>query len=74
MPHVVIKHFPADLTESRSQELVAALTAAVTQAFEVGGGAVSIALEPVARQDWDELVYQPEIVQRQELLLKKPNY
>lgn len=74
MPHVSIKHFPVELSEARSAELIEAVTAAVTRAFEVEEAVVSIALEPVPAQVWNETVYQPEIVQRQAFLRKTPNY
>lgn len=74
MPHVNIKHFPAPLDEQRSSELVAAITEAVTRAFGCDEGVVSIALEPVDPQAWQDEVYAPEIVERKELLHKTPSY
>jgi 4-oxalocrotonate tautomerase len=46
----------------------------VTEAFGVPEGAVSIALEPVAAEAWQEQVYGPEITRRSSLLCKAPNY
>ncbi len=74
MPHVNIKHFPKPLTGEQSSELVAAVTAAVTKAFGCDDGVVSIALEPVGQQEWQDRVYGPEIVERKELLHKTPSY
>jgi 4-oxalocrotonate tautomerase len=74
VPHVNIKHFPAPLTDEQTSALVAAITRAVTGAFGCEEGVVSIALEPVPRQAWQERVYAPEIVQRKDLLHKTPNY
>ncbi|HKS46133.1 MAG TPA: tautomerase family protein [Amycolatopsis sp.] len=74
MPHVNIKHFPAPLSAERESELVAAVSSAVARAFDLDEGVVSVALEPVAREVWHERVYQPEIVNRKELLRKSPNY
>lgn len=74
MPHVNIKHFPASLCEEQQAELVAALTAAVHSAFGCDEGVISIALEPVDEDAWNERVYVPEIVGRKELLCKTPNY
>ncbi|RBQ14583.1 hypothetical protein DP939_39800 [Spongiactinospora rosea] len=74
MPHITIKHFPADLTQEQEDTLLAKVTDAVTGAFGVGEGVVSIALEPVAPEAWDEQVYQPEIAGRRHLLRKKPSY
>jgi 4-oxalocrotonate tautomerase len=74
MPHVNIKHFPAPLTDRQEADLIDTVTAAVTQAFGVDEGVVSVALEPVDPGAWDERVYQPEIVKRQALLRKAPSY
>ncbi|WP_434389954.1 tautomerase PptA [Melittangium boletus] len=74
MPHVNIKHFPAELSEEQRARLAEAITQAVTSALGCRDGAVSIALEPVAKDVWNEQVYVPEIVNRKHLLCKIPNY
>lgn len=74
VPHVNIKHFPVELPEQRQQELVAAVTAAVREAFGCAEDVISIALEPVDKDVWSDRVYQPEIVGRKDLLRKVPNY
>jgi 4-oxalocrotonate tautomerase len=74
MPHVHIKHFPALLSPEKQGRLVAALTEAITEALGCPEGVVSIALEPVDKDDWNEQVYVPEIVGRKELLIKQPSY
>jgi 4-oxalocrotonate tautomerase len=72
MPHVTIRHFPQELDAARRTALVAAVTDAVTTAFGVDEGVVSIALEPVDAADWQRQVHTPEIVGRAELLVKAP--
>ena len=74
MPHITIKHFPHDLTDQQKEDLAASLTAIVTWEFAVPASAVSIALEPVAQDDWNETVYEPEITGRSHLLIKAPDY
>ncbi|XXZ37767.1 amino acid adenylation domain-containing protein [Sorangium sp. So ce327] len=74
MPHVNIKHFPVSLSEQQQADLVAAITHAVRSAFRCNEEAISIALEPVERADWNEQVYLPQIVKRKELLCKAPKY
>ena len=74
MPHVNIKHFPVSLSEEKQSELVAAVTKAVKSAFGCDEGVISIALEPVEKEVWNERVYTPEIVNRKNLLRKPPNY
>ncbi|WP_055477902.1 tautomerase family protein [Sphaerimonospora mesophila] len=74
MPHVSIRHFPAELTPEQESSLVAAVTRAVKDAFGCDEGVVSIALEAVEPDVWNEQVYLPEIVARSHLLRKTPNY
>lgn len=71
MPHVNVKHFPADLGDER---LAIGLTAVVTECFPTYDDAVSIALEPVPPSDWQGGVYEPEILGRADLLIKAPRY
>lgn len=74
MPHVHIKHFPHDFTDEQKQRLAEAVTEVVVDHFGTYDGAVSIALEPVPADDWDEAVTVPDVQGRAHLLIKKPNY
>ncbi|MEV0188066.1 amino acid adenylation domain-containing protein [Kitasatospora purpeofusca] len=74
MPHVNIKHFPMELSDTQQAELLAAVTKAVTDAFGCDEGVVSIAVESVAEENWTEQVYIPEIVNRRDILGKVPDY
>ncbi|MGW6640266.1 amino acid adenylation domain-containing protein [Streptomyces cyaneofuscatus] len=74
VPHVNIKFFPVPLSEDQRSELVEAVTRAVKSAFRCDEGVISVALEPVEKEVWNERVYLPEIVQRKDLLHKTPNY
>jgi amino acid adenylation domain-containing protein len=74
VPHLNIKHFPKNLDETVRAQLVEELTEAVSRAFECPVGVISIALEPVTEQDWAAKVYEPEIIERQGLLAKAPEY
>lgn len=74
MPHVNIKHFPVEITEQQEAELVATISSAVSSALGCDEGVISIALEPVDPDAWNEQVYVPEIVDRKNLLRKIPNY
>lgn len=74
MPHINIKHFPVDISESQQAQLVASITQAVKTAFKCDEGVISIALEPVDKEAWNERVYVPEIVNGKPLLRKTPNY
>ncbi|WP_326826265.1 tautomerase family protein [Streptosporangium sp. NBC_01639] len=74
MPHVNIKYFPLPLSGEQESALVAAVSGAVRDAFGCDEGVISIALEPVAEEEWNGRVYVPEIVERGHLLRKTPNY
>ena len=74
MPHVNIKHFPAELGIEARAKLIAVLTDAIAGAFKCPPGVVSIALEPVAPEAWRDRVYAPEIQERAALLCKRPEY
>ncbi len=74
MPHISIKYFPVPLGPDEKSELVTAVTHAVTTALRCDEGVVSVALEPVEPEAWNERVYVPEIVDRAHLLCKRPNY
>lgn len=74
MPHVNIKTFPASLTTEQRTELADAVTTAIMKAFGCPDRVVSIAVETVAAEDWTDRVYQPEVLDRPDTLIKTPNY
>lgn len=74
MPHVNIKYFPVPLSYQQQTDLVKAITAAVQNAFHCDEKIISIALEPVEKDAWNDRVYVPEIVNRKDLLRKAPSY
>jgi thioesterase domain-containing protein/phenylpyruvate tautomerase PptA (4-oxalocrotonate tautomerase family)/acyl carrier protein len=74
MPHVNIKYFSAPLSYQQQTDLVNGITAAVKTAFHCDEKVISIALEPVEQDAWNERVYVPEILNRKGLLRKVPNY
>ncbi|PSH62187.1 amino acid adenylation domain-containing protein [Phyllobacterium sophorae] len=74
MPHISVKHFPAHIDEGRRKILADELASAVIKAFGCAPNVVSVALEPVEKDNWDALVYQPEIIGRQKFLVREPNY
>lgn len=74
MPHVNIKHFPVTINVEAQHRLIATLIEALQAAFGCTEEAISIAMEPIAKDAWAELVYRPEILERAHLLRKHPNY
>lgn len=74
MPHVIIKHFAATLTAEQHSTLSEAITQSVTQAFGCSPHAVSIALRPVAPDDWHSSVFVQDIQTHPQELIKSPDY
>ncbi len=74
MPHIHIKYFPVGLTQEVIETLVSHLNQVVGQAFNCSEGVISIALEPITPESWQAQGYQPEIINRSALLVKRPNY
>jgi 4-oxalocrotonate tautomerase len=73
MPHININHLPS-LTEEQHIALAKSITEAVTNVVGCDAGVISIAVEPIEPDVWNEQVYIPEIVGRKETLIKTPNY
>ena len=73
MPHIVIKMHPGRTAEQKSK-LAAAITDCVTSIARCEDGAVSIAIEEVAPENWAEKVYKPDIMAKEATLVKKPGY
>ena len=73
MPHLIVK-----LAEGRAdavkQELVDQLVRAVMDVLGHDADAVSVAMEEVARENWMEQVYGPDIEGGADRLLKRPGY
>jgi len=73
MPHINIKHFPS-LSEEQHIALAKSITEVITNVVGCDESVVSIAVERVEPEVWNEQVYIPEIVERKETLIKTPNY
>ena len=73
MPHINIKHFPS-LTEDQHIALAKSITEAITNVVGCDECVISIAVEPVEPELWNEQVYIPEILGRKDTLIKVPEY
>jgi len=71
MPHVIIKMYPG-----RSEEQKKRLCDRIVQdVVEIAGceeKSVSVAIEEIARENWTDLVYKPDILDKPETLYKTP--
>ncbi|MGH7227263.1 MAG: tautomerase family protein [Gemmataceae bacterium] len=73
MPHVMVKLL-AGRTEQQKARIAEEVTKAIMATTGNGEDAVSVAIEDVARKDWTEKVYRPEILGNWDKLFKKPSY
>jgi 4-oxalocrotonate tautomerase len=72
MPHIVVKLFPGRSEEQKTkftQQVVKDAMAALDCSEEH----LSVAFEEIAKEDWPEKVYRPEILNNANLY-KKPGY
>jgi 4-oxalocrotonate tautomerase len=73
MPHVVVKLGPGK-SEQQKSRLAEEITKAVMSILNYGEESVSVAIEEVKPQDWEEKVYRPEVVGKWDTLYKHPGY
>ncbi|MGF1703652.1 tautomerase PptA [Photobacterium makurazakiensis] len=74
MPHVSIKHFPVSVSEKQKEILVNKINQVITETLGCDEGAISISLEAVQPDNWQQEVYLPEIDTKSKFLIKAPNY
>jgi len=65
---------PLDDSEAQRQRIADAVAQAIAQTADCAEDAVSIAIEDVAKADWDAKVFVPEIAGKAATLYKKPGY
>jgi 4-oxalocrotonate tautomerase len=73
MPHVIVKLYPGR-TEEQKLRLSAAIVRDVVEIAKCAEKSVSVALEEVHPDDWNEKVYAPDILNGPGTLYKKPGY
>lgn len=73
MPHVAVKMFPGRSEEQKTR-LAEAITKALMETTECSLDSVSITIEDVAKTDWVETVWHPDIAGKAARLYKKPGY
>lgn len=73
MPHITVKLYPGRSEEQKirlAEEIVKDVVAIAKCREE----SVSVAIEEVKPEDWDEKVYKADILTNREKLYKKPGY
>jgi len=73
MPHVIVKLYPGR-SEQQKSRLAEEIVKDVVAIAKCGEEAVSVAIEEIKAEDWEEEVYKPDILGKPESLYKKPGY
>jgi 4-oxalocrotonate tautomerase len=73
MPHVIVKMFPGR-SEDMKQNMADEITKAIVKSLNVDESSVSVAVEEVERDKWNEAVYKPDITDKENTLYRKPGY
>ena len=73
MPHVIVKLWPGKTDEQKGR-LADAIAREVMAHLGSSESSVSVSFEDVAKEDWAEQVYRPDIVAHPERVFRKPGY
>ncbi|ULT54518.1 tautomerase family protein [Neobacillus drentensis] len=73
MPHIIVKLIPGR-TEEQKKELTDKIVQAVMETVDAGESSISVSFEEVPSEKWEEEVYQPDILGKDNTLYKKPGY
>ena len=73
MPHVSIKMYPGR-PEDVKREMTDAIVRDLVTIAKCQEKSISVAIEEIDSTEWPEKVYKPEILDKQDMLYKKPGY
>jgi len=73
MPHIIVKLFPGR-TEVQKKQLTSEIVKAIKTSIDVPDSSISVSIEEVPEEKWGEEVYEPDIIEKEHLLYKKPGY
>ena len=73
MPHIIVKIFPGR-TDEQKQLLTNEIVKNLVSIMDCAEKSVSVAIEEVQPDDWDETVYKPDILEKRDTLYKNPGY
>jgi len=73
MPHIIVKLNPGRSNEQKRQ-LAHEIVKDVVAIAKCDESAVSVAFEEVKKEDWAQMVYKPDILDKQDSLFKEPGY
>lgn len=73
VPHIIVKLWPGR-SEDQKIALANRMNEAMQEIMGIEDRSISIAFEEIAKEKWMTEVYQPEVVEKANLLYKKPGY
>jgi 4-oxalocrotonate tautomerase len=73
MPHVIVKLHPGR-SDQQKERLAEEIVRDVVEIAKCEETSVSVAFEEIEPADWPQMVYKPDILDKQETLIKKPGY
>lgn len=73
MPHVIVKLYPGR-SDDKKKKLAEAIAKNIADIAVCDDSSISVAFEEVEKEEWPEQVYRPDIIEKQDLLVKKPGY
>ena len=73
MPHIIVKWYPGR-TRAQKEALAEAITREVMAIAGCAERSVSVAIEDIPENEWTEAVYRPDIIRKEETLVRKPGY
>ena len=73
MPHIIVKLWPGR-TEEQKKQLTDKLAEALKSSIGASDSSISISIEEIPKEKWNDEVYKPDIIEKKHLLYKKPYY
>jgi 4-oxalocrotonate tautomerase len=70
MPHISVKLYPGR-TEEQKKAFARRVVEAAEEELEASSAHISVAIQEVAPEDWEEAVYKPEVLANEKYLYKK---
>jgi 4-oxalocrotonate tautomerase len=69
MPHVIVKLYPGR-TKEQKELLTKNITQAVIESVRVPDDSISIAIEEIEKENWEDQVRKPDILAKQNTIYK----
>jgi len=73
MPHIIVKLYPGR-SEDQKRQLAIEIAKDVVTIANCDEKSVFVSFEEIAKEDWAQKVYRPDILNKKENLYKEPGY